>query len=68
MPMVFQSPTSPDQILFALKDLVDADMTGLRISVAYATRPGCEKPSQCFGGKIRKRGVAGSVQAIDNLV
>ena len=42
MPMVFQSPTSPDQILFALKDLVDADLTGLRISVAYATRPGCE--------------------------
>ena len=40
--MVFQNPTSPDQILFALRDLVDADLTGFRISVAYATRAGCE--------------------------
>jgi len=40
--MVFQSPTSPDQIPFALGDLVESDFSGIRISVAYATRAGCE--------------------------
>ena len=49
--MVHQSPLHPEQILFALKDLVKDDLTSVRVAVAYATRAGCES----LVGAIREK-------------
>ena len=43
MPVVYQSPTHPDEVSFALRDLVLDDLNRIRIAVAYATRAGCER-------------------------
>ena len=43
MPVIYQSPTHPDEVSFALRDLVLDDLNRIRIAVAYATRAGCER-------------------------
>ncbi len=41
MPIVYQSPTQPDQVLFGIRDLAADDLSRVRIAVAYATKKGC---------------------------
>ena len=43
MPMIYQSPTHPDQISFAIRDLVSDDLATVRIAVAYTTQAGCQR-------------------------
>ena len=43
MPVIYQNPTHPDEVVFALRDLVRDDLSGIRVAVAYATRAGCER-------------------------
>ena len=64
MPVVFQSPNSPDQILFALRDLAGGDLTGVRISVAYTTRAGCEN----LVGVLEEKLGADALQAATKLL
>ena len=43
MPMIYQSPAHPERMSFALKDLIEDDLSRIRVAVAYATRAGCER-------------------------
>ena len=52
MPVIYQSPAHPDEIAFAIQDLVRDDLSGIRVAVAYATRAGCEGLVGAIGGKL----------------
>lgn len=52
MPIIYQSPTRPDEVAFALRDLARDDLSGARIAVAYATRAGCERLVGAIEGKL----------------
>ena len=41
MPVIYQSPAHPDEVAFALRDLIRDDLSRIRVAVAYATRAGC---------------------------
>ena len=43
MPVIYQCPTHPDEVSFALRDLIYDDVSRIRVAVAYATRAGCER-------------------------
>ena len=43
MPAIYQSPAHPDEVSFALRDLIHDDLSRIRVAVAYATRAGCER-------------------------
>ena len=52
MPLIYQSPTHPDEVAFALRDLVRDDLSRIRVAVAYATRAGCERLVDAIEGKL----------------
>ena len=56
MPVIYQSPAHPDEIAFALRDLVRDDLSGIRVAVAYATRAGCERLVGAIDGKLGPKG------------
>ena len=43
MPAIYQSPAHPEEVSFALRDLIHDDLSRIRVAVAYATRAGCER-------------------------
>ena len=64
MPLIYQSPTSPDEVAFALRDLVRDDLCRIRVAVAYATRAGCER----LVGAIEEKLGPNALQAASKLL
>lgn len=52
MAIIYQSPTRPDQISFAIRDLIKDGLVGVRIAVAYTTRAGCENIVRALEEKL----------------
>ncbi len=64
MSLIYQNPTNPDEVTFALQDLVRNDLFRIRIAVAYATRAGCER---LFGAIEEKLGTS-ALQSVSKLL
>ena len=43
MPMIYQSPSHPEQISFAVRDLIGEALYRVRVAVAYTTLAGCDR-------------------------
>ena len=61
---IYQSPTQPDQVSFAIRDLISGDLTGIRIAVAYATLAGCES----LVGAIEEKLGVGASRGVSKLL
>jgi HKD family nuclease len=55
MPIVLQDRSRPGEILLALASAADAEVTALRIAVAYTTRSGCDQLFPLIESKIGRR-------------
>lgn len=64
MPLIYQSPTSPDEVAFALQDLVRDDLYRIRIAVAYVTRAGCRR----LVGAIEEKLGPSALQSVSKLL
>lgn len=60
MPVIHQSPSHPDEISFALRDLIHGELSRVRVAVAYATRAGCETLIGAMRDKIGNSASAGT--------